>query len=84
MKCANETVTIELKNGKRRRSIPSSPEAPASTQTVIRAWRAQKKYRITADATTSLYRHNPPWNHHLGVAADEHLASDREDDPQGP
>lgn len=53
MKCANETVTIELKNGKSSRSIPSRPDLQPQPQTVIHAWQKQKKKSIAAKVTPS-------------------------------
>src|SRR6266566_6870198 len=73
MKTANETVTVELKNGE-----------PLLPFTVFLLCPRVARLVENTRAYGGRPRYYHPWHHNLGLAADEHGAAQCKDDPQGP
>lgn len=68
MKCVNETVTIELKNGTRYTKLLNRIGCYLSMQ-----W-----------LTTVLFRNNRARHNHVGLAVDEHCLTNSQDDRPRP
>jgi len=76
MKCANETVTIELKNGTHLHSL--------SFRLSDQAGAASNVCKFPIPINEDLYRYDSPRHHHVRLAANEHSPSRRENDSPRP